>query len=62
MQELKLNKAKIIEVINHFAIDISEDHLLIIPSLLWSLMCLDALDNSFLVKKCLSIVSEAHSQ
>jgi hypothetical protein len=52
-------KEQILEVVKNLSIDLSEDHLTIIPSLLWSLMCLDMLEDSELIEKSLGILAEA---
>jgi hypothetical protein len=47
------------EFLNHFEIEVSSDHALVLPSLLWSLSCLDMIDeHPELTNKALTIIKE----
>jgi len=47
------------EFLNHLEVELSSDHILIIPSLLWSIMSLDMLsEKQTIVMKALNIVKD----
>jgi len=47
------------EFISHIDVEVSKDHMLTIPSLLWCMLGLDLLEsNKETVRKCLYIVQE----
>ena len=57
----ELKQSQIQQCIDQIGIDFSQSHLTLMPSFLWSLMCLDLLpQNVGLLKKCLTILSECH--
>jgi hypothetical protein len=51
-------KAALEELVENLEVDITKEHLHLLPSLLWSLMGMNMLENDGLVHKCFTIIAE----
>ena len=51
-------KAVLEELVENLEVDMTKEHLHLLPSLLWSLMGINMLENEGLVQKCFKIIAE----